>query len=68
MNDHYIIVCYLIFKVPVFLLVYNDYKELGGLDLDTMFDVFWCKFVICFKLSMFPIDPWLVNYLKIQVD
>jgi hypothetical protein len=61
MNDHHIFVCYLIVEV----LVYTDYKLLGRLDLNLVLDVFWYKFVFYLKFSMFPIDSWTMNYLKI---
>jgi hypothetical protein len=52
----------------VFFFVYTDYKLLRRLDLNSMLDVFWCKFGFCLKLSMFPIGSWTMNYLKIQIN
>jgi hypothetical protein len=48
-DDHNIVVHYLIIKGLVFLLVCTDYKKLGGLVLNSMFDVVLCKFEFIFK-------------------
>jgi hypothetical protein len=68
MNDHRIVVYYLIVKVLVFHLVYMDYKEPKGLDLDSMFDEVRCNFIFHLRLLIIPIDSWTANYVRIKTD
>jgi hypothetical protein len=56
MNDHHIVVCYLIVKVLIFLLVYIDYKVFGRLDLNSFLDMFRRMSVFCLRLLVFLID------------
>ena len=68
MNDHHIVVYYLIIKILVFHLVYTNYKEPKGLDLDSMFDGIWCNFIFYLRLLIIPIDSWTANYVRIKID
>ena len=52
-NDHHIVVCFLIVELLMFSLVYIDYKLLGRLDLNSILDVFWCKFVLFKAFNVF---------------